>query len=71
MLLFRSEEHLEHWLGSGDPPRGARMTIEQQWALALTWFAGRDKPEWRKRSAEEAQAIFAQAGLTGDFWRLT
>lgn len=70
MLLFRSEEHLERWLASGDHPRGERMTIEQQWTLAQAWFAGRDRPEWRKRSAAEAEEVFASAGLIGDFWRL-
>jgi hypothetical protein len=70
MLLFRSEEHLDRWLASGDHPRGERMSLEQQWALARSWFAGRDRPEWRKKSASEAEALFTAAGLTGDFWRL-
>ena len=47
------------------------MTVEQQWQLAYRWFRGRDRPEWRKRSAEGAEALFASVGLTGDFWRLT
>lgn len=70
MLLFRSEEHLERWLSSGDHPRGARLTMDQQWALARAWFAGRHLPGWRKRSAEEAHEVFRSAGLSGDFWRL-
>ena len=71
MLLFRSEEHLERWLGAGDRPRGERMSIPEQWELARAWFAGRDRPEWTKRSASEAEAIFSSAGLDGEFWRLT
>ena len=71
MLLFRSEEHLEHWLDSGEHPRGERMTVARQWKLARDWFTGRDRPEWKKRSAAEAEAVFAGAGLTGDFWRLS
>ena len=70
MLAFRSEEHLERWLDTGQP-RGERMSIAQQWLLARTWFAGRDRPEWTKRTAAEAEALFADAGLTRDFWRLT
>jgi hypothetical protein len=27
-------------------------------------------PDWRRRSAAEAEALFAELGLTGDFWRL-
>jgi hypothetical protein len=71
MLLFRSEEHLERWLASGDHPRGERMTLEQQWILARTWFAGRNRPEWTKRTASEAEDVFRDAGLTREFWRLT
>lgn len=73
MLLFRSEEHLERWLTAGDEssrPRGERLSVAQQWTLATAWFEGRDRPEWRKRTPEEAEAVFAKAGLTGDFWGL-
>jgi hypothetical protein len=71
MLLFRSEEHLERWLASGDRPRGERMTMEQQWDLARRWFTGRDRPEWRKRSAGQAEEVFCSVGLSSDFWSLT
>ncbi|HEY7875703.1 MAG TPA: hypothetical protein VIG64_11345 [Actinomycetota bacterium] len=70
MLLFRSEEHLEAWLASGRGPRGERMTTALQWELARLWFAGRDRPEWRPRTAAQAQEVFGEAGLRGDFWRL-
>lgn len=70
MLVFRSEDHLERWLAR-DNPAGARMTTDQQWELARRWFGGRDKPEWTKRTAEEAHEIFGAVGVTGDFWRLT
>ncbi|MEA2460485.1 MAG: Alkylmercury lyase [Actinomycetota bacterium] len=70
MLLFRSEEHLERWI-AGAHPAGMRLTLEQQWQLARNWFAGRDRPEWTKRSATEAEAIFRRSGLTEDFWRLS
>lgn len=71
MLLFRSEEHLDRWLEDPSRPRGERLTLEQQWDLARSWFAGRHRPEWKKRSADEAESVFRGAGLTSDFWRLT
>lgn len=67
MLLFRSEEHLERWL-IGGRPRGATLTLDQQWRLARAWFEGRDRPEWRRRSPSEAEAIFRSVGLSGPFW---
>jgi len=67
MLLFSSEEHLER---SGKP-KGAFITPEQMWRLADTWYHDRDDPEWRRRSADEAEEVFAGIGLKGDFWSLT
>lgn len=69
MLLFRSEEHVERWVASGRP-RGATLTLARQWHLAQTWFRGRDLPEWRRRTAAEAEEVFRETGLTGEFWRL-
>lgn len=71
MLLFRSEEHVERWLADGSRPRGETLTLDQQWRLANEWFRGRHLPGWRRRSAAEAEGVFRDAGLTGDFWRLT
>ena len=71
MLAFRSEEHLGLWLRDPSRPRGEALSLEQQWELAQKWFAGRHLPEWHKRSAEEAEAVFCSVGLTSDFWRLT
>ena len=70
MLLFRSKEHLERWLGAGHE-RGAELTLEQQWQLAQKWFAGRHLSEWKKRSADEATAVFRSVGLDGDFSTLS
>ena len=71
MLLFRSEEHVDVWYRARGIPRGASLTLEQQWELARIWYADRLSPVWRRRTAEEAEAVFASIGLTGDFWRLT
>lgn len=47
------------------------MTLDQCWAMAQRWYAGRMDPGWRGRSPEAAQAILEAAGLTGPFWRMT
>jgi hypothetical protein len=67
MLLFRSEDHV---VRSGKP-KGEFLAPEQMWRLADTWYHDRDDPAWRRRTADEAEAVFAEIGLTGDFWRLT
>jgi len=43
--------------------RGAIMTSQR-------WYGNRFGPDFRRPTREEAQAIFASVGLTGDFWRL-
>jgi hypothetical protein len=69
MLLFRSEENVERWLTDREQPPGATMSVEQQWRLAQAWYANRLAPGWRRRTSDEAQAVFDQIGLTGPFWR--
>ncbi len=71
MLAFRSEEHVESWCETRKMPRGALLSPEQQWRLAEAWYANRLAPDWRRRTPEEAERLFAEVGLTGAFWRLT
>jgi hypothetical protein len=69
MLLFRSEEHIDRWNEGTARERGGTMTPEQQWELAKAWYPARLQPDWERRSSQEAQAVFEEVGLTGDFWR--
>jgi hypothetical protein len=46
------------------------MTVPQAWELSQKWYGNRLDPDFRRPTREEAQAIFASVGLTGDFWRL-
>jgi Alkylmercury lyase len=70
MLLFRSEEHVENWYRRQRMPTGAILTLGQQWELARAWYSDRMSRDWRRKTPEEAEAIFAGLGLTGEFWRL-
>ena len=70
MLLFRDEEHVDRWCQARRLPRGATMTPEQAWRLADRWYRDKLKPGWRRFTVEEAEAILADVGLAGDFWRL-
>ena len=62
---------MQDWCARTGHARGYSMTLAQMWALAQLWYAGRLDPEWRGRSAEDAQAILESVGLTGAFWHLT
>jgi hypothetical protein len=50
---------------------GVTLSVEQQWALARVWYSNRMEPDWRRRTPEEAERVFEDLGLTGEFWRLT
>jgi hypothetical protein len=70
MLLFRSEEHVHRWAEGRGIPVGGTLTPEQGWRLADAWFHDRLDLEWRRRTPQEAQTLFASIGLTGPFWDL-
>lgn len=71
MLLFRSEEHVDRWCAQWRLPRGATMSLWQQWQLAVAWYGpDRRDPQWRRRSIDEVHALFESIGLQGPFWRL-
>jgi hypothetical protein len=69
MNLFRSEEHIERWLGRRGA--GATIPVGKLSELAHAWWSDRLAPEWRPHTREQNQAILDRLGLTGTFWRLT
>ena len=70
MRLFRSEEHVRRWSERAGIAPGAVFPVDALWTLAQLWFRDRLSPDWRRRTVDEAHAVFAGAGLTGTFWRL-
>jgi hypothetical protein len=47
------------------------VPVDQVWTLVMSWYAGRADEQWTPRTPDEMQKIFADAGLTGDFWNVT
>jgi hypothetical protein len=47
------------------------LSVEQGWNLAKAWYGDRLSPDFRGRTAAEAEAIFRGQGLTSAFWRLS
>ena len=68
MNLFRSEEHLERWLGGREP--GATISVTKLSELAHAWWDDRIAPDWRPHTREHNAAILERLGLTGPFWQL-
>jgi hypothetical protein len=40
------------------------------WRLGKVWYGDRLHDDHRRRTPEEAAAVFAEHGLTGPFWDL-
>jgi hypothetical protein len=38
--------------------------------LAQRWYGEHLRPDWRKKSIDEARALFAELGLTHPVWAL-
>lgn len=70
MLAFRSEAHVQRWCESRRIARGASFSLEQAWQLGRAWYADRLSSDWRRATPEEAQALFTEIGLVGEFWQL-
>jgi hypothetical protein len=68
MNLFRSEEHVERWLGHRTP--GATISVNALSELAHAWWDDRISPDWRPHTRDQNQAILNRVGLTGPFWTL-
>lgn len=67
MRFFRSEEHARR---SQPNDSSTVITLDQAAKLARAWYVNKLAPAWRRHTAEEAQALFAQLGFDLDFWRL-
>jgi hypothetical protein len=70
MNLFRSEEHVAHWLEESGCAPGETLTAAKLCDLAHAWWSDRLAADWRPHTREENQAILDQLGLTSDFWQL-
>jgi hypothetical protein len=68
MNLFRSEEHIDRWLGGR--ARGATMPITKLSQLAQAWWNDRLSPDWTPHTREQNMRILERLGLTDEFWQL-
>lgn len=61
---------MSRWAACAGQPVGAIVPLPTLWELAVLWYRDRLAPDWRRRSTEEAQALFDAVGLTDPFWHL-
>jgi hypothetical protein len=70
ILFFSSSARIDAWCARHGRPRGATLEMPQAIALANEWFSDYASPNWRRKSPDQARAIFAKLNLDPDFWNL-
>lgn len=67
---FRREDEVDPWCARHGLPRGAVLSLPALWRFASDWYGSYLARPWRRRSADEAAALFTRHGLVGPFWAL-
>lgn len=70
MLLFRSEDHATRWRERARPVASTTLSLDKAARLAHAWYRDKLSDDYRRHTADEAEAIFRDLGLDREFWRL-
>jgi Alkylmercury lyase len=60
--------HVRAWSATAGEPVGAVVDLPTMWRLGKVWYEDRLHDDHRRRTSEEAVAVFAELGLDGPFW---
>lgn len=61
---------MDAWCEKRELSRQPVISLEQQWQLAVAWYANRLTVESRRPGGEEVREIFSRLGLDDPFWNL-
>lgn len=67
---FADASEVAPWCARHGLPQGAIVPVRQVLELARAWYGGHLREDWRKWTLDEARAIFARVGLSGDVWAM-
>jgi hypothetical protein len=70
LVAFHYETDAREWTQRHGFETGQIMPIAQLGELARRWYGRHADRAWTKWSLTQAREIFAQSGLTGEFWSL-
>ena len=70
ILFFTSESRIADWCQRHGHPQGAILDIATAIRLAERWFGDYASPQWRRKTPEQATAIFGDLGLDPSFWKM-
>ena len=70
LLLFRDADQVADWCARRRIPRGDIQPVARVLELSKRWYGEHLRPDWTKKSIDEARAIFADLGFTHPVWEL-
>jgi hypothetical protein len=70
ILFFTGESKVEEWCARHGRPKGALLDMRKAVGLADRWFGDYASPEWRRKTPDQALAIFEELELDPEFWTL-
>ena len=62
---------MDRWCQQWHQPRGAIISLAQQWRLAQAWYEDRYDFDWRRKTSEEIDVLWEELGFTSPFWSLS
>lgn len=71
ILFFSSESQIDEWAARHGRPKGAILKMPAALQLAQRWFGDYARPDWRRKTPEQAEAIFRELGLDRRFWNIS
>ena len=70
ILFFTSQANIGAWCERHGHPQGGILDIDTGIRLAERWFGDYASPEWRRKTPEQAAAIFSELALDPSFWNM-
>jgi hypothetical protein len=70
ILFFASEVGIDRWCARHGRPRGSVLRFDTARGLSQLWFGDYASPQWRRKTPQQAVAIFKQLNLDPRFWTI-
>ena len=70
MLMFETEEHIDHWCLRHNMPKGDIKRLDQLHPFASDWYGRHLDVNWKKWTVSEARDLMDRHGFSGTTWAL-
>jgi hypothetical protein len=70
ILFFSSETRVDDWCKRHSRPKGSVLGIAKGLELARLWSGDYASRDWKRKTPDQAAAIFKELDLDPEFWRI-